>query len=225
MPTFELYRELMALYGPRGWWPVSSCRSTEGGYHPGEYDWPRSDADRYEIAFGAVLTQSTAWSNVRLALKNLAARSWLDPAALLEAPAGELAEEIKPSLYYNQKLKKLRFLAEYLIGLGGRSPTREDLLSLWGIGPETADSILLYGWNVPEFVVDAYTRRFAEHLGLIGTEAGYEELKALFTENLPVDVVVYQEYHALLVEHGKRHYSRRPYGAGDPVARKIISIK
>lgn len=225
MPIFKLYRELLALYGPRGWWPVSSCTATEGGYHPGEYDWPKSHADRWEIAFGAVLTQSTAWGNVRMALAGLAARGWLTPEAVLAAPVDQLAEVIRPSLYFNQKAKKLRYLVEYLIALDGSAPTREGLLALWGIGPETADSILLYGWNRPEFVVDAYTRRFAEHLGLIAPGTGYDELKALFTENLPVDVALYQEYHALLVEHGKRFYSRRPYGAGDPEAEKFLSVR
>jgi hypothetical protein len=140
---------------------------------------------RFEVAAGAVLTQNTAWLNAEAALKRLAAEGLLGaPASLLAWPPRRLAALIRPSGYYNQKARKLRALAAYLAGMRGRSPTREELLTLWGIGPETADSILLYAWHLPVPVADAYTRRLFHRLGWTGEQAGYEELASLCAAGL-----------------------------------------
>ena len=205
----ELYRALLKEHGPQGWWPLLGVRGTNPtktgslrGYHPGDFTYPRNAGQRFEICVGAILTQNTAWPNVEKALLRLKAVKALSAAALLGLPEKELAAHIRPAGYFNQKAKKLKVFAHFFQGLRGRTPTRDELLSLWGIGPETADSILLYAYRVPTFVVDAYTRRVLLSAGMT-RETCYDALKALFERSLPRDAALYQEFHALLVEHGK----------------------
>ena len=217
----DLYDALFNCYGFQGWWPVSACSAAPDGYHPGDYGYPHDEKERFEICVGAVLTQSTAWRNVRSALSNLAVRGWLGPEKLVSVPAEDVAGAIRPALYFNQKTKKLLGFARFFTALKGRTPEREELLNLWGIGPETADSILLYAYGVPEFVVDAYTVRILNALGLTGEKAGYDDIRALFTGSLDREVPLYQEYHALLVAHGKEHYSRKPYGSADEIVSRL----
>lgn len=194
----RIYERLLGALGPQGWWPVGH------GLEPPEW----------EIMVGAVLTQNTAWGNVERALENLARAGIRDRESLLKVPEGRLAGLIKPSGYYNQKARKLRILA----GFGG-THTREGLLALWGVGPETADSILLYARNVPVFVIDAYTRRVFSRSGLIDPGWGYEQTREFFESRLPRDPGVYKEYHALIVELAKRHCRPRPRCSGCPMER------
>ena len=219
----KLYDILLQRYGPQGWWPLISLEGGNPtktgslkGYHPGDYSYPHTESQRFEICVGAVLTQNTAWVNVEKALVALHGKGLLDVRSLLEADPDEVKAAIRPAGYYNQKAARLRLVASWFIGREG-VPSREELLGLKGIGAERADSILLYAFRKPWFVVDAYTRRVLEGLGAISGSESYEEVQALFHDALEPDVEVYQEYHALLVEHAKRYYSKKPYGECDDV--------
>ncbi len=214
MTLRALYRRLLNRYGPQGWWPLLGLHGRHGtnptktgsveGYHPGDYSYPRTDRQRFEICIGAILTQNTGWPNAEKALRNLDGAGLLDAERMLAATEEELRKLIRPAGYYNQKARKLKALAAFYILLGGRTPSREELLALWGVGPETADSILLYAYHLPEFVVDAYTRRVLAAEGLATGKETYDEVKALCVKGLLQDVAVYQEFHALLVERAKR---------------------
>ena len=190
----ELYERLFGAYGEQGWWP---------GETP------------FEVMAGAILTQNTSWTNVEKAISALREVDALNPEALRTRPVDEIAALIRPSGYFNAKARKLRALGEYLGGydddierLFASKPLdelREELLALHGVGPETADSMLLYAGNLPSFVIDAYTMRVLGRLGIIDAEGrvSYEDVRALFHEALPEDVRLFNEYHALFVAHGK----------------------
>lgn len=193
----ELYDQLLKLYGAQGWWPI------KGKYHQGDYSYPRNSAECFEICIGAILTQAVAWKSVEKALENLRKVRGLSPSQLLQLSDVELKKAIKPTGYFNQKAKKLREFAKFYIKLKG-TPTRDELLSIWGIGEETADSMLLYAFKVPTFVVDAYTRRILKGLKMISEKASYAEVKQLFENAITPDLAIYQEFHALLVEHAKK---------------------
>ncbi len=185
------------------------------------YGQPLSSKGRFEVALGAILTQNTAWTNVEKALARLHAAGIGLPSDIRALRRERLAGLIRPAGYYNQKARKLAGIAR-LFGTPGAltlkgAPTRETLLRQWGIGPETADSILLYAFRVPVFVVDAYARRILERIGLIPGRAGYSEIQALFHAALQPDHALYNEFHALLVEHAKQHCRARPVCAGCPV--------
>lgn len=213
----EIYQRLLRAYGPQGWWPV---RGYEGrnptktgslrGYHPGDYSFPRNNAERFEICIGAILTQNTVWPNVERAIDGLAKCRALSPEGILRIRPAKLAAAIRPSGYFNVKTKKLKIFAEFYTGLNGTTPARAQLLEVWGIGPETADSILLYAFDQLEFVVDAYTRRILLHLGLISANSGDDDIQQFCTDGLRQSVAVYQECHALFVEHAKWCYTRHP---------------
>lgn len=199
--VMAIYEALLKHYGPQGWWPVA------GSYHPGDYGVPKNEEEAFEIIVGAVLTQNTAWTSVERALENLRRIEALNPCKILALSLDVLKSAIRPAGFFNQKAIYLREVALLFAGLKGRTPSRKELMSVKGVGNETADSILLYAYKRPEFVIDAYTKRIATALGLAERGAGYMELKDLFESNLPRDVALYQEYHALLVEHAKRFYS------------------
>ncbi|HOM31892.1 MAG TPA: endonuclease III domain-containing protein, partial [Acetomicrobium flavidum] len=199
--VMAIYEALLKHYGPQGWWPVA------GSYHPGDYGVPKNEEEAFEIIAGAVLTQNTAWTSVERALENLRRIEALNPCKILALSLDVLKSAIRPAGFFNQKAIYLREIALLFAGLKGRTPSRKELMSVKGVGNETADSILLYAYKRPEFVIDAYTKRIATALGLAERGAGYIELKDLFESNLPRDVAIYQEYHALLVEHAKRFYS------------------
>jgi endonuclease-3 related protein len=187
-----IYDRLFDRYGPQHWWPG---------------DTP------FEVIIGAILTQSTAWSNVEKAIANLKADELLDAVSLDEIATDKLATLIRPSGYYNAKAAKLKAFVERLnqeydgsldrLFELGTSDLRKELLSIHGIGPETADSILLYAAHRPVFVIDAYTKRIIGRLGLALASDSYETFQRLFMENLPHDEGMFNEYHALLVRHGK----------------------
>ena len=238
-PTF-LFAELMAAQGQQGWWPLIG-RAGEpgfdaGGYHPELPDYVPESRDRFEILVGAILTQNTAWHNVALVLAELNRRAMLDPSRLAGLAQDELAALIRPTGYFNQKAKKLLIATRHGVERGwwadgetGTLPGRDELLGLWGIGPETADSILLYAWGLPSFVVDAYTRRWLSRLSA-GTglpfnpaTAGYETIRHWFMAGLEADasadrVALYQEFHALVVIHAKRYCQARPDCQDCPLA-------
>ena len=207
--------KLYETYGPQGWWPILSARESAAGalrargYHPLDYSLPQQDLDRCEIAVGAILTQNTAWTNVEKAIQNLADADALTPKAIEGLSDEALAALVRPAGYYNQKAKKLKIFAAFFRGQKGRIPSRDQLLALWGVGKETADSILLYAYHEPQFVVDAYSRRILSALGLVAPDASYDEMQQLFVKELKRDIIVYQEYHALIVAHGKELSTRK----------------
>ena len=202
-----IYKGLLAAYGQQHWWPGSGP---------------------FEIIVGAILTQQVAWKSVEKALAALKAADLLNPETLLCAPLDEVAALIRPTIYYNEKAKKLRSFLSFLqerhhgelsdLFALPVAAMREELLSVHGIGEETADSIVLYAAEKPSFVIDAYTRLIMQRLGLIGGKESYAALRALFMEKIPRDVKLYNEYHALLVRHGKdRCRSRVPLCSGCPL--------
>jgi endonuclease-3 related protein len=168
---------------------------------------------------GAILTQSASWHNVELAIAGLKKAGKLSPSCLRETPPGELAGYIHSSGYYNAKAKKLKALAEWLGSYdddlrkafaGDTDDKRRELLSIHGVGPETADSILLYAADKPVFVIDAYTRQIIGRIGIAPSEDTYDAYQRLFTSNLEPAVPYYNEYHALLVKLGKEICRKRP---------------
>jgi endonuclease-3 related protein len=225
-------RLLLACYGPQGWWPLLSRAGEPGydenGYHPGDYGLPVRREERFEIAAGAILTQNTSWINVRRALRALLDAGMLSPEAVIDAEQAELARLIRPSGYFNQKARKMKSFARYFrrrAEMKGEAepPGREELLGLWGIGPETADSILLYAYGLPLFVVDAYTRRLAARLAGVQVSGGYAAVQETFVAGLPVEPGEARrlsgEYHALIVAHAKeRCTARDPRCSGCPLA-------
>jgi endonuclease-3 related protein len=230
----SIYKELFKKYGPQGWWPLLELQNkikikitksgSLKGYHPIDYSYPKTENQIFEVCIGAILTQNSAWGNAEKALLNLKKLNALNAQRMQKLNIAKLKNAIKPAGYFNQKAKKIKIFTDFFIKLDGRIPSRHELLDVWGIGNETADSILLYAYKQPEFVVDAYTRRIFFHLGLTKEKATYHEIKELFEKNLPKDFIVYQEYHALLVEHAKRYYSRKPYGKNDPFIGLITSF-
>jgi endonuclease-3 related protein len=195
----EIYRRLMDSYGPQHWWPAEAP---------------------FEVMVGAILTQSAAWSNVEKAIASLKIAGALSPEALRRLPLAELASLIRPCGYYNAKAVKLKSLAHWLGEFCGDDLNRlfandaatlhAQLLSIHGIGPETADSILLYAAGKPVFVIDAYTRRILGRLGLAPAGMSYAACQALFMDSLPADSQLFNEYHALLVFLAKNVCRRRP---------------
>ena len=181
------FETLFDYYGPQKWWP---CQT---GF-------------RWEIITGAILTQNTAWINVEKAIGNLLGSDVMSPASVLATPDTELQELIRPAGFFKQKCAYLKAMAAFMLERESAFEQsadvwalRKELLSVKGVGRETADSILLYAFNKPIFVIDAYTRRVAErHLHLDGT-LHYDILQKIFMDALPADVAIYNEYHALIV--------------------------
>jgi len=218
----DIYEQFLDRYGPQGWWPLIDCEGTNSlkkgvikGYHPLDYSFPQNGRQQFEIICGAVLTQNTTWVNANKALQNLNSANLLSVKNFLLARDKTISKAIKPAGYKNQKQEYLKNCAMFFLKLNGRTPTREKLLAVKGVGPETADSILLYAYKVPTFVVDAYTTRFLILHKLIPEKSSYHQIKALFENELKKDFKVYQEFHALFVEHGKRFFSKKPYKGDD----------
>lgn len=219
-----IYSKLYNLYGPQGWWPLIRLDSINPnktgairGYHPGNYDLPKDRNDVYEVILGAILTQNTSWLQAERALLNLKQLNAIVPKKLLGLDDERLKLAIRCAGFLNQKSIYLREISRFFIELDGEIPTRKELLGVKGVGNETADSILLYAYKQPQFVVDTYTKRIFSHLGLVNENIKYMKLKELFESNLPPETSIYNEYHALIVEHAKRYYSKKPYGINDPI--------
>jgi endonuclease-3 related protein len=202
----DIYRRLLTAYGPQHWWPAESA---------------------LEVIVGAVLTQNTNWHAVEKAIARIKRRGLLSVPALHQASVDELSHLVRPTGYFRLKARRLKNLIDLLVveysgdlERMGKLPTgqlRDKLLTVNGIGPETADSILLYAFRRPVFVVDAYTLRVVSRHRLILPKAAYSELQGLFMRHLAPDEAVFNEYHALLVQVGKRHCRRTPSCSGCPL--------
>lgn len=205
----NMFSAMLDALGPSGWWPA---------------------ATPFEMAVGAILTQNTNWQGASRALANIRDAGKLDPVALFTLPEADLAELLRPAGHFRVKAGRLRNLLSLIVGeldgdianlaANGLERARERLLAIKGVGPETADSILLYGLGLPSFVVDAYTARICSRHGLVPEEAGYDELRELFMDALPADVGLYNELHALLVRVGNAYCRpRTPKCAACPLER------
>ena len=202
----KTYRLLNLHYGLQHWWPAETA---------------------FEVVVGAILTQNTSWQNVTRALDNLKRERLLDPHRLFRVPIQRLAELIRPSGYYRIKAQRLRNVLEYLITRSNGSlnqlthipltQLRSELLDINGVGPETADCILLYAVEQPSFVVDTYTFRICARHGWYTPPFNYERLKNYFESNFPEDVKFYQEFHALLVRVGHDYCGTTPQCTGCPL--------
>ena len=188
----EVYRRLFEAFGPQHWWPAETT---------------------FEMIVGAMLTQNTSWKNVERALDNLRKADLLEPKALYAVPLEELEELLRPAGYFRIKARRLRSLLEFIVERYdgsleamfqvGVEELRRQLLEVHGVGPETADSILLYAGQMPSFVVDTYTHRILARHGWIDFDADYHQIKDYLESELPRDVPLYNEYHALLVRLAK----------------------
>ena len=195
----EVYERLYTEFGPQHWWPGESP---------------------FEIMVGAVLVQNTSWKNVEVAIENLIEAGVMDPQQLLRLPIEELQELIRPAGYFRLKAGRLRNLLRLIVedyeGSVERMRStnleklREDLLAVNGIGPETADSILLYALDLPTAVVDAYTHRVLNRHGWIDEDADYYRLKELVEDSMPREVALFNEFHALMVRVGRLHCRKTP---------------
>jgi len=207
----SFYESMYRHSGAQGWWPGRT---------------------RFEVIVGAILTQNTAWTNVEKAIVNLRRAKLLTPERLHGIEVKKLAVHIRPAGYFNIKAKRLKNFTGYLFtnynGSLGRflshknNGLRAELLGVNGIGPETADSILLYAGGHPEFVVDAYTKRMLVRHGVVKEDAGYDDIKTLFMENLPKDAKLFNEYHALIVKTGKNYCRTKNPACGECPLKKYL---
>lgn len=203
---FLIYNRLLSFFGKQGWWPAETP---------------------FEVMVGAILTQNTAWRNVEHAIDNLKKDGVLTPEGLHRITEKRLAKLIHPAGYYNVKAKRLKELISFLAREYGGDlprmfrvplvPLREKILMVKGVGPETADSILLYAGEKPIFVIDTYTKRVLSRHGMIADGASYEAIQELFMRSLPEDVALYKEYHALLVRLAKTFCKTKPLCTGCPL--------
>lgn len=204
----SLYEAMAERFGPSGWWPAKSP---------------------FEVMAGAILTQNTAWVGAARALQNLEALGLLSMEALFSLSEEKLAPVIRPSGAFNQKAHRLKALVSYIMERFGGSleemrhlettRLRKELLAIPGIGPETADTILLYALEKPVFVIDAYTRRILANHGLIDPKIGYEELRGLFESQLEPNVPLFKEFHAYFVLTGKNFCRKQPLCPSCPLER------
>jgi endonuclease-3 related protein len=195
----EMFELLSAHFGSQNWWPADTA---------------------LEMMVGAILTQNTNWGNVEGAIENLKEKAHLSLEGLASIPMTELAREIRAAGYFNVKARRLKNLIRFVFDEYDGDLTRlltdetdslrKGLLSVKGIGPETADSILLYAADRPVFVVDAYTYRILSRHGLVGEEVSYDEIQALFMDHLPHEVLLFKELHALIVQTGKTYCRSKP---------------
>ena len=208
MTLLQVYQILYQYYGPQSWWPADSP---------------------FEVMVGAILTQNTAWINVEKAIHQLKTNHALSAKSILTTPDETLAQWIRPSGYFNIKSQRLKNFCAWFLEQGelaglnklDTDSLRHALLAVKGVGPETADDMLLYAFERPVFVIDAYTRRIFSRLQMINGEEGYEGLRHYFEQGLSDSqdkVFLFNEYHALIVIHAKEHCSKRPYCESCPLA-------
>jgi endonuclease-3 related protein len=219
----KIYSILHASYGPQGWWPLTLEGETRTRHHHGK---PRHEHHRFEIILGAILTQNTAWNNVEKALEQLHKSNIMYHEKIIKMKHPRLGRLIRSAGYYNQKAERLAIISRFVKQHTIKELMRKDaatlramLLSVKGIGPETADSIVLYAFEKPSFVIDAYTKRIFSRIGLCDADVDYHSLQKMFMDSIKKDVEMYKEYHALLVEHAKRHCRTKPECGGCPVSR------
>lgn len=221
----EIYERLLDFFGPQGWWPVYSDNGP--GYHPGDYSYPRTEKQRVEIAFGAILTQQCSWKNAEKAIFSLISRELIDLKRIVEIDVETLQNLVRSSGYFRQKSLRLKEFSSFVLTNYGDMESllsldtdtlRKELLSVRGIGKESADSIMLYAGKKPVFVVDAYTFRLAERTG-IAEERNYDFVQSLFETNIQKVPEIYGEYHALIVELGKKYCRRVPECTQCPISK------
>ena len=208
----KIFKTLYKTYGAQNWWPITSKNK------------------QFEVIIGTILTQNTAWKNVEKAIVNLKKKDLIYPAKIIKTNKNTLARLIRPSGYFNQKAERLKIISEFLLKNKdlSRLPVkklRETLLEIKGVGPETADSIILYAFNKASFVVDLYTKRIFSRLGFCRPDCKYDELQDLFHKSLARDAKLFNEYHALIVEHAKQFCRKTPECKGCPLSntcKKII---
>ena len=218
---YSIYMDLRSNLGPQLWWPVTS----EGQFIPEYSGGPKNEKQQLEVCFGAILAQNTTWKNAEKAIIELNKNHLIDVKKILEISNEKLSGIIKSSGYHNQKTKKLKNFCNFLsFNHNGNlqkffqnniKRLREELLSVNGIGPETADSIMLYAAKKPIFVIDAYAKRIINRVGF--KEASYDELQQLFMKSLPNSEKLFNEYHALLVELGKNICKKEPLCSKCPI--------
>jgi len=200
----QLYRILLKYYGPQHWWPAET---------------------EFEVVVGTILTQNTAWSNVEKSIEQLKKENALNPSAVSGISMRKLQMLIRSSGFFKAKSKRLKEIASryneiketYWMPI---DEGRENLLSIKGIGPETADSILLYAGNQPTFVIDAYTKRFSKRFGLVDAENSqdYGKVKSFFEDNVECDAELFNEWHALIVKHSKEYCKKKPKCTACPLS-------
>lgn len=203
----DIYQRLLKHYGTRNWWPAETP---------------------FEVIIGAILTQNTNWNNVEKAIANLRQANILTIDAILKLDLVTLEQLIRPSGFFRQKAERLHLFCRYLqkhhqgnldhLFAQDLSLVRDELLRLKGIGPETADSILLYAGQYPSFVVDAYTYRLFGRLGVLSGKEKYDSVRELFMSQIPEDIQLYNEYHALIVIHCKDICRKKPLCQNCPCA-------
>ena len=211
MKALDVYKRLLDAFGPQHWWPAQSP---------------------FEVMVGAVLVQNTSWNNVIKAIENLRQADLLEPHALAAVAAEELEELIRPAGYFRIKARRLHNLIAFLVDRYDGSmeamfqtdpaALREALLAVNGIGPETADSILLYAGNLPRFVVDTYTHRVLSRHGWIAFDADYHQLQQFFEDRLPGDAALFNEFHALLVRLGKDYCRKQSPRCAECPLRELL---
>lgn len=203
LTVFELYEKLLSIYGHQNWWPSNSP---------------------FETMIGAILTQNTNWNNVVKAIEGLADNC--NPESILRLTNEELASLIRPSGYHNQKAKKIKNLSTWFKSYGYSiekvkekqlEELRVELLNINGVGPETADDILVYALEKPSFIIDTYTRRLFSRIGFEVPKT-YEQFQGLIEEGIPKETKIYNEFHALIVIHAKESCRKKPICIGCPLA-------
>ncbi|MDQ6951701.1 MAG: endonuclease III domain-containing protein [Mariprofundales bacterium] len=205
-----LFNQLLAAYGSRHWWPAESP---------------------FEMMVGAILTQNTSWTNVERAIAALKSQQWLDAEALINAPLTLLEQAVRPAGYFRQKSARLQIFSRFFLDQGGVEGMRQlplttmrtRLLAVHGVGPETADSILLYALEQPIFIIDTYTKRLMQRLEMINPPITYHGLQNHFHHALSPNTGLFQEFHALIIEHGKRHCAAKPKCDGCPLVLRCPS--
>lgn len=216
----KIYLLMAAAYKKQGWWPIYSRKKGCSEYGIGA---PRDDADRFEIVIGAILTQNIAWKNVEKALGALKKNQILTPRKLHKADNELIAECIRPAGYYNQKTLKIKNFLNWFkvynysfeeLNKMKTEILRKNLLWVNGVGPETADSILLYAMNRKIFVVDAYTKRIFSRLNLTSVDDSYDSVQNYFHTEFKGTIKKYNEFHALIVAHGKDICRNKPLCSG-----------
>lgn len=218
------YHALLKAYGSQGWWPVA-------GRHGGKPEYKQrkrlTGRQKLEIMIGAILTQNTSWKNVEKVMVQLHSRKLIDDKKMLVVSHKKLAALIRSSGYHNQKAIKLKHMAQFLqqhplrqLGQMDVEKVRILLLDVHGIGPETADSIILYALQKPSFVIDTYTKRIFSRIGMCREDVKYDLLRMQFMDNLPHDTILFNGYHSLLVEHAKQHCRKMPLCEGCPLLKQ-----
>ncbi|MCG3203635.1 MAG: Endonuclease III [Elusimicrobia bacterium] len=223
------YHRLYSSYGAQGWWPITPALEIAPVYQPGKSLRNLSEQDRFEICLGALLTQNTQWSNVVKVLRGLKERDLLNHRKLLTLPKPQMERLFRSSGYFRQKTIRVKTFLTVIqkeaqgkfsvYFQGSLAEVRKKLLALHGVGPETADSMLLYSAGKTVFVVDSYTKRVAQRWGVLKGQETYNEIQQLFQNEIPSSLRLYAEYHALLVRLAKDHCRPRPVCKACPLSR------